>query len=320
MQNKLYKKSHSILYVVAFIVVLFVVVGVISYKFKTPTVVLTVGESVIIDQDIYSIDSIGKYPAEGQHCLTCHGEIEPTRPHSSKMMQGIYALGRKVGDPNGCVVCHGGDPTETINQTKAHSGAPKGNAQSFYTPVPGSLNVNNNTCGLCHDDHTYNAHRSIMNTDAGKIKTITWGWGIGTENKNHSYGNNAIDDPDGATPRFGSDIYKGYMREMAELFPGQFPTELKGIPQADLSTLSEMPEQAAFTYLRNCNACHLRGKGYQTRGHYRGMVVPLVTVYMAMRATMRGAINQYLTMRKDILWYIPCRGVVRVLYLLMGNA
>ncbi len=32
-----------------------------------------------------------------------------------------------------------------------------------------------------------------------------------------------------------------------------------------------MPQQAAFTYLRNCNACHLSNKGMQDRGHYRGM-------------------------------------------------
>ena len=32
-----------------------------------------------------------------------------------------------------------------------------------------------------------------------------------------------------------------------------------------------MPEQAAFTYLRNCNACHLSGKGNQDRGRFRGV-------------------------------------------------
>lgn len=262
--------KRKLLVALLFILIAAVLCSIIC-KFKAPVIISETDTNVIIDQEIYYVDSLSTSPAPRQYCLTCHDGIAPTRPHESKMMQAIYVIGKNVGDPNGCVVCHGGDPTQIDDKNKAHSGAPKGNAQSFYTPVPGSLNVNSNTCALCHDDHTYNAHRSIMNTDAGKIKSITWSWGIGTENNDHIYGNNAIDDPDGDTPRFGSDIYKGYMREMAELFPGQFPTELKQIPQADLNTLTEMPEQAAFTYLRNCNACHIKGKGNYGRGHYRGM-------------------------------------------------
>lgn len=266
MKNRSSIKSGNILFGLVLISIILVGLYTTISQFNNDVLSSEIQENVIIDQDIYITDSIGEFPAEGSHCLTCHEGIEPTRPHSSKMMQEIYSLGQKVGDPNGCVVCHGGDPTELIDKSKAHSAAPKGNAQSFYTPVPGALNVNNNTCALCHEDHTYNAHRSIMNTDAGKIKAITWSWGVDTENKDHIYGNTAIDDPDGATPRFGSETYKGYMLEMAEQFPGQFPSELKEIPQADLSTLTEMPEQAAFTYLRNCNYCHINGKGGSSRG------------------------------------------------------
>ena len=65
----------------------------------------------------------------------------------------------------------------------AHSGVPKGSSLKEFTPVPGALQINENTCGLCHKDHTYNVHRSIMNTDAGKMKAITWSFGIDTENK-----------------------------------------------------------------------------------------------------------------------------------------
>lgn len=187
------------------------------------------------------------------------------------MMQRIYAQGRQLGDPNGCVVCHGGDPLETKDKKKAHSGAPQGSLLGFFTPVPGALQVNQYTCAQCHSDHTYAVHRSIMNTDAGKMKAITWSWGFGTEDHQHVYGNHAMDDPDGSLPRFGTDVYKAYMNELAEKFPGQFPKALKQIPEADLTTLSQMPEQAAFTYLRNCNACHLSNKGHQDRGHFRGM-------------------------------------------------
>lgn len=211
------------------------------------------------------------FPSEGKYCLACHQGIEPTRPLDSEMMKQILEKGAAMGDPNGCVVCHGGTPGETIDKHKAHSGVPKGSTLSAFTPVPGALQVNDNTCGLCHTDHTYNVHRSIMNTDAGKMKAITWSFGIGTENKDHVYADHAIDDPDGPEPRFGSAKYKEYMKQMAEAFPGQYPKELKQLPRTSLDRLNTMPEQAAFTYLRNCNAFHLSNKGMQDRGHYRGM-------------------------------------------------
>lgn len=211
------------------------------------------------------------FPAESQYCLTCHQGIEPARPLGSAMMQEIMKKGAEMGDPNGCVVCHGGNPHETINKTKAHSGKPAGSKLANFTPVPGALQVNENTCGLCHGDHTYNVHLSNMNTDAGKMKAILWSWGIGTENHDHIYADHQTKDTDGPTPRFGSDTYKAYMQEMARNYPGQFPDELKQVPEISLDKLESMPEQAAYTYLRNCNACHLSNKGMQDRGHFRGM-------------------------------------------------
>ena len=59
-----------------------------------------------------------------------------------------------------------------------------------------------------------------MNSDAGKMKAITWSWGIGTENHDHIYANHDLDDPDGATPRFGTETFKAYMKELATKFPG----------------------------------------------------------------------------------------------------
>lgn len=211
------------------------------------------------------------FPAEGKNCLTCHKGIEPIRSNESKMMQQIYKKGNKLNDPNGCVVCHGGNPNKTIDKEKAHSGAPKGSKLKHFTPVPASLNINENTCGLCHKDHTYNVHRSIMNTDAGKMKSILSSWGINADNYDHIYGDHDMDDPDGNIPRFGSDTYKQYMLEMAKNHPGQFPKELKMIPETNLDSLKDHPEQAAYGYLRSCNKCHLKGKGSQDRGHFRGM-------------------------------------------------
>jgi len=211
------------------------------------------------------------FPAENQYCLACHQGIEPTRPLQSGMMQAIFARGRELGDPNGCVVCHAGTPAEIKNKDVAHSGAPAGSPLKSFTATPGALQLNDATCGQCHADHVYAVTRSHMNTDAGKMKAITWSWGLGTDTHDHVFGDHALDDPDGMAPRFGTDAYKAYMADLARRFPGQFPQKLQQIPEVDVAKLAEQPEQVAYTYLRNCNACHLSGKGYQDRGYFRGV-------------------------------------------------
>lgn len=63
------------------------------------------------------------YPVPQKGCLAggCHWEIEPIREHHSEMAKEIYSLGKEKGDPNGCVVCHFGDP-ESLTSEKAHKG------------------------------------------------------------------------------------------------------------------------------------------------------------------------------------------------------
>ena len=117
------------------------------------------------------------FPAPKKACLACHEGIEPFTAHDTQMAQQIYALGASVGDPNGCVVCHGGNPKELKNKDKAHSGAPKGNLLDFFTPAAGGLSVIDKTCGACHAEQTSSIAKSMMSTDAGKIKVITYGWG-----------------------------------------------------------------------------------------------------------------------------------------------
>ncbi len=208
--------------------------------------------------------------SEGKGCLTCHEGVESIRDPNSEMMKQIAAKGAQVGDPNGCVVCHGGNPNEETDKTLAHKGAPEGNKLDFFTPVPGAMAVNDKTCGQCHQDHVYNTHRSIMNTDAGKMKAITWSWGMDTDNRKHTLGNHTIDDPDGNVPRFGTEEYKKYMLDLAKNHPDQFPEKLEGIPEITFEDVEKDPRLAGFSYLRNCNKCHLSNKGLQDRGHFRG--------------------------------------------------
>jgi hypothetical protein len=131
--------------------------------------------------------------------------------------------------------------------------------------------INDKTCGQCHPKKVYSMHRSVMQTEAGKIQGGLWGWGAPT-GYNHPYGNYDIDDPDGSKPIYGTKAYSKYTRRLRKKFPNLFPKKLKSVPQADLSTIEEKPEQAILTYLRaDCQRCHVGIRGRKKRGDMRGM-------------------------------------------------
>lgn len=213
-----------------------------------------------------------RFPAGGTGCLAsdCHAGIEPIRAHDSDMAKQIYSLGAALGDPNGCVVCHGGNPKEEKDKKIAHSGAPEGSMLKGFNRHSASIWINDATCGQCHPEHTYAAHRSIMNTEAGKIQGAMWGWGLsGYEKK---YGNYTVEDTDGPIPLFGTTEYKQYMQRLAKNFPDNFPTRLAQLPEADVDAINDDPKQAVFTYMRSqCQRCHVGVKGRTKRGDMRGM-------------------------------------------------
>lgn len=205
----------------------------------------------------------GNYPAINSGCITadCHGGIAPIRQHNSEMANLIYQKGAELGDENGCVVCHGGNPLAR-DKNLAHRELIK---------FPASMWVNDKTCGQCHEEHNYNMHRNLMQTEAGKIQGALWGWGAQNGYK-VVYGNYTLDDPDGKTPNAGTEKYKNYMRKLMHQNPEAFPDSLMILPEADLTTLEEMPEQAIYTYIRSdCQRCHVGVKGIQRRGDFRGM-------------------------------------------------
>ncbi|NQT77886.1 MAG: cytochrome C [Bacteroidetes bacterium] len=202
------------------------------------------------------------YPAYGSGCLAsgCHAGIAPIREHDSKMAQDIYEKGKARGDMNGCVVCHKGDP-ETNDKLTAHKDMIR---------YPGSIWLEEGSCLQCHKDYYYNMHRNLMQTEAGKIQGALWGWGA-QSGYDAIYGNYAIDDTNGLTPDVGTETYKSYMQKMREHFPGNFPKELQLLPEADISSIAEHPEQGVFTYLRSeCLRCHVGVRGKQGRGDYHG--------------------------------------------------
>ena len=219
--------------------------------------------------------SPANYPAPNTGCLAtgkCHGGIEPIRAHNSQMAMQIYAMGAKIGDPNGCVVCHGGNPAEEKNAEIAHTGAPAGSTLNTFVVHSGSVWVNEKICGQCHQEWTYAQFRSIMQTEAGKIQGALWGWGPASTGYAKKFGNYDVDDPDGPEPVFGTADYKSYTKALMESYPDNFPRELKQVPKTDLTTLKEKPYEAIYTYLRtDCQRCHVGVKGRDKRGDYRGM-------------------------------------------------
>ena len=215
------------------------------------------------------------YPAPNVGCLAtvqCHAGIEPIRAHNSDMAVQIYIRGAMLGDPNGCVVCHGGNPKEEKDADIAHRGAPQGSPLKDFNRHSASLSINDKSCGQCHIAWVYAEHRSIMNTEAGKIQGALWGWGPAGTGYEKRYGNYTIDDPDGPVPIFGTREYKNYTQNLMKRFPHNYPSRLRQLPEVDLESLEANPEQAVYTYIRSeCQRCHMGIRGRDKRGDFRGM-------------------------------------------------
>ncbi len=213
--------------------------------------------------------------AEG--CLSCHDGIASIRDEQSAMMQIIKAKGAMHGDPEGCVICHGGNPAGQTLEA-AHQGSPEGlvkeNGPQLFYPDPGSIWVAENSCGQsgCHSGYSYRLERSLMNTEAGKLQGNLHTWGIPeVQNYQVPWGNYDVKDTDGPIPQVGSAEYKTYMQAMIAAHKEQFPTELKMVPQPSVEEIEQDPKLAGFTYSRQqCQRCHVAVNGREKRGDYRG--------------------------------------------------
>ncbi len=209
--------------------------------------------------------------AKDSGCMACHAGIELIREADSEMMQQIMAKGTAMGDPAGCIVCHGGDPTETKDKAVAHGDA----ADVEFYPAPGSPWINEHTCGQCHADHVRVQWTSLMMTEAGKIQGVCWAFGSMT-GYNHRWGNYGVENPSNPLDRIGTDTYREYMERLTAIEPNVFVDSHEPLPEApqhaDLAALAEDPTPAAFTYLRQeCQRCHHAVKGRQERGDFRGI-------------------------------------------------
>ncbi len=231
--------------------------------------------TIFITFSLFSQNNTSGFPAPKQGCLSCHHGIQPIRQHQTKMMKEIYKLGKQAGDPNGCVVCHGGNPNATT-AIAAHTGTTdyflnhKG-PKNFY-PDPGSSWINQNTCGQCHAEQVGAQMNSLMMSEQGKIQGALWSFG-GLEGYNHSVGNYVTKNPDDPHARLGTKDYQAYMMALHAKNPQVYPGKMTKLPKAPTAgDVQENPQLAVYTYLRQeCLRCHTGSKGRQKRGDYRGI-------------------------------------------------
>ncbi|MBC8238135.1 MAG: cytochrome C [Helicobacteraceae bacterium] len=209
-------------------------------------------------------------------CIKCHEGLEHIRHGSSGMMQAILEVADKAGHKgNDCIVCHGGNPKQK-SKKYAHQGTVKyfkenEGPKEFY-PAPGSTWINQNTCGMCHQEQVSAQMNSLMMTEQGKIQGALWSFGAKNGYK-HDIGNYKTKNPDDPHKRLGTDKYKKYMSKLALMEPQAFPSEMKELPRAPTAEEVEKdPSLAVYTYLRQeCLRCHTGSKGRQERGDYRGI-------------------------------------------------
>ncbi len=221
----------------------------------------------------------GLWSDAGCTATGCHGGIEPIRRPETGMFRALVELGREHGDPDGCVVCHGGDP-EATTVGEAHRGAPESltaaaGADDFFAD-PASPWVNERTCGLCHPGLVRAQWTSLMMTEAGKIQGTTWSFGAAADGYEHTWANYAVENPDDPAARIGTDAYRQIMAEKRAAHPNVFVDAHEPLPEAPTAEtfddLRRDPSKAVFTYIRGeCQRCHLGVKGRARRGDFRGM-------------------------------------------------
>ncbi|MFT5659466.1 MAG: hypothetical protein ACI9TV_000082 [Sulfurimonas sp.] len=219
---------------------------------------------------------LSTYLFGANQCIKCHEGLEHIRHGSSGMMQAILEVAKNAGhEGNDCIVCHGGTPTQKSKQY-AHKGTVKyfkenEGPKEFY-PAPGSTWINQNTCGMCHQEQVSAQMNSLMMTEQGKIQGALWSFG-GKNGYNHDIGNYKTKNPDDPHKRLGTDKYKAYMSKLALMEPQAFPSEMKELPRAPTAEEVEKdPSLAVYTYLRQeCLRCHTGSKGRQKRGDFRGI-------------------------------------------------
>ncbi len=218
-------------------------------------------------------EGCGHWVGPGDGCTTCHVGIE--QAHGPIQ-------------PENCVVCHGGDG-EALTQECAHISVPENWAEvrgeglppaeeGFIKDMapdqlaaldpdyvrfinPGDIRVNDESCGLCHQQRVEDLRNSIMTTNAGHYMPTLYLAGF--QDQDAIYGSHAAVD-DECDP----DETPGTVCELQTLVP---PSDEEMQAAIDAGDLALVEQYANTHYLsKSCNTCHAAGYPPQTsRYQYR---------------------------------------------------
>ena len=213
----------------------------------------------------------------GGGCTTtdCHPGTPAIVPPQLPMMQLIRQTGQRHGDPQGCVICHGGNPNARKKKA-AHRGVPpslgRGMGPKAFYPNPGDLSVADNTCGVCHIGYGARLRTSLMQTQVGMVQGNFTAWGLtALPGLDGPMGTADFRDEDGAEPVGGTPDYSARMAAMKKEFPRQYPGAIQAIPRPDPAAVEARPELAGALYQRReCQRCHINGPGLEQAGDFRG--------------------------------------------------
>jgi len=185
-------------------------------------------------------------------------------------MQRIFALGEEVGDPDGCVVCHGGS-VDALTADEAHQGTStalreRGGPDEFFAD-PASPWVNAQTCGQCHAEQVRSQWSSLMMSEAGKIQGTTWSFGS-LEGYDHRWANYDFKPSNDPHDRLGTDAYRAYMTVKKEAHPNVFVDTQETLPAAPgtpggipLAELAKHPDGGLHVYSCGVSALSLGRQG-----------------------------------------------------------
>ena len=192
-------------------------------------------------------------------CLQCHSGITPFT--DGPMMDAIRQKALRSEDPDGCTVCHGGDPTAehkvVAHRYHVRSTVRATKVEGFY-PNPGDIAVARQTCGQCHLSKVKSWRKSIMSTDLESInrQACIYAYNARSKAEHRWVGRYPISDEDGLAPVNGSSAYRSFMAGLVN-DPQMFARQIFPIP-IDLDHIEvhqnfNYPDAAVTT---ECLVCH----------------------------------------------------------------
>ena len=209
-------------------------------------------------------DRFGK--GEGYECAVCHdGNPEAlTKAEAHRDMHPNPSSMWVLHQGDGCARCHDGHNTITSVMGKP---LPKPAGGSIYSHT----SQFSDPSGTTGRNYTYRMARSLMALETGKANKTLSSNGV-IPKGTFPYADFNMDDPDGAEPAAGSELYKKWIKKALEL---GFINRLEGVKEIpdfeQAKRIFGTEEQAGFAdmHRKQCSRCHVWGEGRGKRGDRR---------------------------------------------------